>query len=442
MPIPQFESRIRVLALFLAAPGILAGVAWALDPERAAWERWLAALLGVGVPLAVLWALVRSVRHPLRTLSNQVASLREGDYSLRVRGASPGDALGELVRELNALSDDLREHRLEGVETEALLRTVMEEIGVAVFAFDQHQRLQLVNRAGEQLLGRPATQIAGRAAGELGLETCLLGEPARVLETTFGGRMGRWALRRSSFREHGQPHQLLVITDLSRTLRDEERQAWKRLIRVMGHELNNSLAPIHSITSSLSRLLARQPRPDDWEEDVQSGLATIQSRAEALHRFMEAYSRLARLPPPNRRPLSVRDWVGRTLRLEPRLQVKLLDSPEVTLRADGDQLDQLLINLIRNAVDAALANPEAGEPAVEIQWHLRLDQFALAVRDNGPGVAETGNLFVPFFTTKPGGSGIGLALCRQIAEAHDGLLVLRNRGVGHGAEAVVQLPLG
>jgi PAS domain S-box-containing protein len=442
MSIRRFESRIRTLALVMALPGMIAGGAWALDPSHPSIQRWVAALAGLALPLGLLLVLGRWLRHPLRTLSNQVASMREGDYSIRVRGGLRQDVLGELASELNALSDYLREHRLEEVETAALLRRVMEEIGVAVFAFDQEQRLQLVNRAGEQLLGRPTAQITGRPANELGLGECLQGVPTRVLDTTFAGRMGRWALRRSSFREQGHPHQLLVITDLSRTLRDEERQAWKRLIRVMGHELNNSLAPIRSISSSLERLLTRQPRPEDWEDDVQSGLGTIQSRAEALSRFMEAYSRLARLPAPSKRSMNVREWVGRAIRLEQRVQVTLLDSPDATLRADADQLDQLLINLIRNATDAALADSVANEPEIEVQWHLRVDQFLLAVRDNGPGLAETGNLFVPFFTTKPGGSGIGLALCRQIAEAHDGLLLLRNRQQGRGAEALVQLPLG
>lgn len=442
MSIRRFESRILALAVLMALPGTATALVWALDAGHPAWQRWFAGLGGLALPLTLLGLMTRWIRHPLRTLSNQVAGMREGDYSIRVRGGRRGDVLGELAGELNALSDALRGHRLEGVEAAALLRTVMEEIGVAVFAFDQHQRLQLVNRSGEQLLGRPAAQLVGRPANELGLDECLRGQPARVLDTAFSGRMGRWALRRSSFREQGQPHQLLVITDLSRTLRDEERQAWKRLIRVLGHELNNSLAPIRSITSSLERLMRRQPRPEDWEEDLQSGLGTIQSRAEALSRFMEAYARLARLPAPNKESVRVREWVQRAIRLEQRLPVRLLDSPEVTLRADADQLDQLLINLIRNATDAALSDPDSGEAQVEVQWHLRVDQFTLAVRDNGPGVGETSNLFVPFFTTKPGGSGIGLALCRQIVEAHEGLLILRNRAASRGAEALIQLPLG
>jgi len=442
MPARSFERRIWLLMALVALPGAIAGIAWAVDAGHPGWQRWLASFLGLLLPVAMILALVRQIRFPLRTLSNQIAGLREGDYSIRVRGGGARDAMGELVTELNALGAHLREHRLEGVETEALLRTVMGEISVAVFAFDRDQRLQLVNRAGEQLLDRPAAQMTGRLAHELGLAECLEGDPTRILDTAFHGQMGRWALRRSSFREQGQPHQLIVLTDLSRALRDEERQAWKRLIRVMGHELNNSLAPIHSISSSLTQLLDRQPRPDDWEEDVRGGLGIVQSRSEALIRFMEAYSRLARLPPPNKRPFNVHEWAGHAVQLEQRLPVRILESPDITICGDADQLDQVLINLVRNATDAALADARGDEePVVEIQWHLKVDQFVLSIRDNGPGFADTGNLFVPFFTTKQGGSGIGLTLCRQIVEGHDGRLSLVNRAEGRGAEAVVRLPL-
>lgn len=441
MPVRHFERHVWILTLIAVVPGMIAACWWAFGGARAAWQQALAVLLGVVVPVIFIVITVRWIRYPLRTLSNQIAGMREGDFSIRARGAGRQDVMGELVTELNALCDHLREHRLEGVETAALLRTVMAEISVAVFAFDERQRLQLVNRAGEQLLGRSTTQMAGRSADELGLAETLRGEPARVIDTAFGGKLGRWALRRTSFREQGQPHQLIVLTDLSRTLRDEERQAWKRLIRVMGHELNNSLAPICSISASLEQLLERQPRPDDWEPDMRGGLGIIQSRAESLSRFMESYSRLARLPAPNQRAFSIREWAGRVVRLEHRLSVRLVESPDVTLRADADQLEQVLINLLRNAADAALSEPAGREPTVEVQWHLKVDQFVLTVRDNGPGLSDTGNLFVPFFTTKPGGSGIGLALCRQIVEGHDGTLTLANRADGRGAEAVLRLPL-
>jgi two-component system, NtrC family, nitrogen regulation sensor histidine kinase NtrY len=244
-------------------------------------------------------------------------------------------------------------------------------------------------------------------------------------------------MRRSNFRQGGLPHQLLVLTDLSRALRDEERQAWQRLVRVLGHELNNSLAPIKSIAGSLEGLVACQPRPGDWEDDMQRGLSIISARAESLSRFMEAYARLARLPAPQCQPLKVAEWISRVVTLEPRMSIAIQPGPAVTIQADPDQLDQLLINLIRNAADAAL---ETGG-RVQISWKKLLAYVEIAIEDEGPGLSNTANLFVPFFTTKPKGSGIGLALSRQIAEAHGGILTLENRKHGHGCEARLRLPL-
>src|SRR6202035_368369 len=191
-------------------------------------------------------------------------ALREGDFSLRARSSREVDALAEVMREVNALGETLRAQRLGAIEAAALLHRVMEEVDVAVYAFDDQARLRLVNRAGERLLADSAERLLGRHAAELGLADCLEGEVARTLEKTFPGGPGRWELRRSTFREDGLPHSLLVISDLSQTLREEERQAWKRLIRVLGHELNNSLAPIRSMAGTLASLLHRDPPPADW----------------------------------------------------------------------------------------------------------------------------------------------------------------------------------
>jgi nitrogen fixation/metabolism regulation signal transduction histidine kinase len=313
----------------------------------------------------------------------------------------------------------------------------MVEIDVAVFTFDGKQRLRLLNRAGERLLAQPAERLLGRTAFELGLADCLEGEPARTLPMSFPGGTGRWGIRRSTFRERGMPHQLLVLTDLSRPLREEERQAWQRLIRVLGHELNNSLAPIKSMAGTLGTLLAREPRPADWKEDMRRGLGVIAARAEVLSRFMEAYARFARLPTPRLQPVEMGGLLRRVAGLETRLRVNLLAGPELTIQADGDQLEQLLINLLRNAVDAAL---ETGG-GVRMGWTRNGDYMEVCIEDEGPGLPNTSNLFVPFFTTKPGGSGIGLVLSRQIAEGHGGTLTLENRRSGPGCEARLRLPL-
>ena len=455
MPEPRltFERRVLLMAFLAGLPGsAMALVFLWTEPYPPRWQ-WTATVLLVLFWWTVAFTLRHKVRFPLQTISNLLGGIREGDFSIRMRGGTHTDALGEVIIEVNALATTLREQRLGALEATALLRTVMTEIDVAIFTFDQEQTLRLVNRAGERLLGRPAEQLLGRRAGELGLVDCLEGEPHRTLAHSFPGGMGRWGMRRSGFRQGGLPHQLVVLTDLSRALRDEERQAWQRLLRVLGHELNNSLAPIKSIAGSLAKLLSRSPRPEDWETDARDGLSVISTRAEALSRFMEAYSRLARLPQPRKQPLEVDLWVHRVAGLEARLRVTVESGPPATIQADSDQLDQLLINLVRNATDAVLETdaprpisaqgdrPEPADGRVTVGWRKRANELELWVQDAGPGLADTANLFVPFFTTKPGGSGIGLALCRQIAEAHGGALTLENRADAKGCVARLILPL-
>jgi len=388
---------------------------------------------------------------PLQTMSNLLAALREGDFSLRGRGRGPEDPIEEVMQELNALADTLREQRLGALEALALMRKVMEEIDVGVFAFDGEQRLRLVNRAGERLLGRPAEQLLARDAAEIGVQEALglpegpgaLEGPGpdspRILDLHFAGGAGRYEVHTGTFRQGGEPHSLLVLSDVSRALRDEERQAWQRLIRVVGHEMNNSLAPIRSIAGSLSGLFARDPLPSDWQEDMKRGLSVIASRSEALGRFMDAYARLARLPPPTLATVAVAPLVRRVAGLETRLPIEIRPGPDVTIEADADQIEQLLINLVRNAVDAA---QETGG-RVAVGWRRAngvIPQVEIRVEDGGPGLPKTANLFVPFFTTKPHGTGIGLVLCRQIAEAHGGILSLESRTDGPGCLARLRLP--
>jgi nitrogen fixation/metabolism regulation signal transduction histidine kinase len=432
-----FEDRLLLMALATGLPGTTLALLFVwLDPHSLK-LRWTVTLFTV-----FLWAWLAAqlrdrVVRPLQTLANLLSALREGDFSLRARQPQEVDALSQVIQEVNAIGEVLREQRLGAVEAAALLHRVVDEVDVAVFAFDDHGQLRLVNRAGERLLAESGDRLLGRPAEDLGLTGLLDSEVSRTLALTFPGGPGRWEIRRSTFREGGLPHRLLVISDLSQTLREEERQAWKRLIRVLGHELNNSLAPIHSMAGTLASLLTREPAPEDWRDDMQHGLEVIGNRSEALIRFMAAYARLARLPPPRRASFELAALIRRTAALETRLPVYVEPGPEVSIEADADQVEQLLINLIRNAVDAALVTGGG----VGIGWRLEGGNVEVRVEDEGPGLSNTENLFVPFYTTKPGGTGIGLALSRQIAEAHGGTLTLENRTPEAGCEALLRLPV-
>jgi two-component system nitrogen regulation sensor histidine kinase NtrY len=432
---PRLEGNVFRLALLGGLPGVAVALVLLVGAELSGQLKWTLGVLIVGTWIVVAVVLRERVVRPLQTLSNLLGALREGDYSIRARGADRDDALGLAFLEANVLGETLRSQRLGAMEASTLLRTVVTEIDVAVFAFDHDRRLRLVNRAGARILASNEERLLGRTAEQLGLVDPLRGETPRAMDMTFPGARGRWEVRRTPFRQDGRSHTLLVIADLSKTLREEELKAWQRLVRVLSHEINNSLAPIKSLAASLQAVLDRQPRPKDADSDLRQGLSVIGGRADALVRFMSSYARLARLPTPKRIPMDVGAWVRRVAALETRLPVKVVEGPPMGIAADGDQLDQLLINLVRNAVDASL--PTNG--AVTVTWDGTEEAVEVRVIDEGPGIAEGANLFVPFFTTKPEGSGIGLVLSRQIAEAHGGSLALEN-GTQGGCVATVRLP--
>jgi two-component system nitrogen regulation sensor histidine kinase NtrY len=435
------DRRVLLMALVAGAPGMAAAMLMLWLGDFAPRVQWTLTTLLVGAWTVLTLALRDRIVRPLQTLANMLAALREGDFSIRarVRVHDAKDPLSLAYLEVNQIEEILREQRLGAVEATELLRKVLEEVDLAIFAFDEEGKLRLVNRAGERLLGQRSEKAVGRRADELRLADALRGPAPRTIELAHPGGTGRWEVRRSRVRQEGLPLELLVLSDLSRALREEERTMWKRIIRVLSHEINNSLAPIKSISGSLATLMEKRPQPDDLEQDMEKGLSVIQARAEALGRFMSTYATLARLPQPELAAVDVPALVRRVAQLETRLPVEVRAGPELIARADRDQLEQALINLIRNAVDATL---EAGGSApVTVGWGARDGALSLVIEDEGPGLSETANLFTPFYTTKPGGSGIGLVLSRQIVEGHGGSLELENRGDRRGARARMMLPL-
>ena len=432
----SLDQSVLLLAIIAGLPAGL-GVLYLTWIGSYSFEvRWTLTTVVLVVWFGAATLAYRMVQRVLYLQANLLGALREGDYSIRGALARPGSPVDLVMTEINALGDTLQRQRTEAVESTALLQSVMGAIDVAVFAFDMDERLVLVNPAAERLLGQPASRLLGREAGDLRLHSCLEGETPRLLDRPFGPESGRLELRRSTFRRDGKPHQLLVFADLSRALREQEQQAWQRIVRVLSHEINNSLTPIKSIAHSIRRMISRVPDIPRAAE-IQDGLNLIETRSGALGRFLRAYAQLARLPKPQQKTIRVMPIARRIAELENRLPVSVRTTDDVEITADPDQLEQLLINVVRNAVDATL---ETGGH-VWIDWTPVDGLLQLTVEDEGPGLPDTSNLFVPFFTTKPTGSGIGLALSRQIAEAHGGTLALENRTGARGCRAVLRLPL-
>jgi two-component system, NtrC family, nitrogen regulation sensor histidine kinase NtrY len=440
MPARRYQARLLLDACWVGVPGLIAlGLAMGLQPL----SRVGAMLLAGGVLLVSFGLALRARNraiYPLHTAANLLAALRVGDTSHRSATASQGDSFGNVLWEVNALAETLRAQRLKLEETDALLAKVVATTDIGIFAFDADGRLKLLNPAGARLMGLAASALLGRSAESMQLEG--FGEIPQIAAREFPGASGRFEIRRRVFREGGVEHVMVSVSDVSRALREEERTAWQRLIRVLGHEVNNSLAPIKSISATLADLSRRDPKPADWKVDLEDGLALIGQRADALARFLFGYTSLARVPPPSRQLVDVAELLARTARLEQRLPVTLELPPGITARLDPDQIEQAVINLVRNAVDAA--GPTGGKVRMSLSLATTSSsdgsRIVIHVEDDGAGLAASDNLFVPFFTTKPDGCGIGLAVARQIAEGHGGTVTLKNRAGVSGCLATLQLP--
>jgi two-component system nitrogen regulation sensor histidine kinase NtrY len=435
----SFELRLRQKLWAMGVPAaVLCGyLVWD--------EGWFAVAVGV-MCIAMGWALVvslvmESVVRPLQTLANVIAGLREDDFSFRARGGMRNDAVGDLALEVNALAAMLQTQRGSALEAVALAERVMSAMQTPVLAFDAVGRVQMLNPAAERVFGVRLMDVMGIPGAALGLDGLLLQkeeEPVSFAVKTGGADAGaRWVVKRTGFRMQGVPHVLVVLSEVSSALREEERNAWRRLVRVMGHEINNSLTPIKSIAGSL-----RMRLPREGAEDLERGLGVIENRAESLNRFLQAYRQLSGLPKPRLGRVPVGLLVERVVQLERGVTVEVERGDEgVSVWIDEDQVQQALINLVKNAAEASMGPDTEETPMVRVGWTREKGDVSIWVVDNGPGITNPDNLFVPFYTTKPQGTGIGLALALQIAEAHQGTVRLTNRVDGRGCRAELRLPV-
>jgi nitrogen fixation/metabolism regulation signal transduction histidine kinase len=428
LPWRSFEGRVGLLAGASAAAAFLVSplLGW---PGAAgiALSALGAAVLGT---LVYRWV-TRSIARPLRTAANVVDALRQSDFSLRTRVPAPEGPLGDLLRELNALSAHFQAERARAVEATALLGAIVERMDVALLAFTDAGALVTMNPAADRLFPGKG---AGATAASMGVADWLDGPSERAV--TVPGQSGEgWDLRRGAFWQGGQRHLFLLVADARRTRRAQERVAWQRLVRVISHEVNNSLSPIQSLAGTCREMVRESPV--ESAPDVAEALGMIAQRAEGLGRFITEFARLARLPPPTMGLVRLHECLRAAAALAPSPTVRLDAGPEVTLQADGAQLEQAFVNLVKNAVEAA--GQTSG--SVALSWTCREEGVVVTIVDDGPGIENPDNLFVPFFSTKPEGSGIGLALSRNIIEAHGGAITIANRREGRGCVVRVALPL-
>jgi len=434
---PRRESWPLAASIWIAAASC---AAFALGALASGGSVALCVVSAVGACVFAIWRVQLETAHPLRTAAAVLDAMRHGDYTHRAREDVVSGPVSALLREVNQLAGHLQAERCRAEEASALLQVLVERIEVALLAFDEEGALRWWNPAAEQLFHHKLR--FGALARELGADELLSGPTERSVTLPGSIMPASWELRRGAFHRAGRRYQFLLLSSAQRVRREEERAAWQRLVRVLGHEVNNTLAPIQSLAATCRGLLA-----DDAARSVPQVLAALEvmeQRSASLARFISEFARLARLPQPRLEPLELGAVVRRVVALDARCPVRVSGHPTLEILADGPLLEQALLNLVRNAIDASLAqggrDGKGGE--VTVSYHAEPQAAVISIIDEGLGVANPDNLFVPLFSTKPQGSGIGLVLARNIVEAHGGQLRLDNRVSASGCIARVTLPRG
>ena len=387
------------------------------------------------VPLSLLSAIAglfyirKIMQSQFFGIANVIECLRQGDFTMRPSINKSQGAWGEVNFELGLLAKRMHKERIETVESDIILDKLTEEFDVPLLMTDRSGALKHINDAGVELFGSDRQHLLGLSTLQLNIANLFDVETGAVVEHQFPMKDARWEIRRSIIHQHGVRFDVLLLNDLSRALREEERQAWQKLIRVLGHELNNSLASITSVADTM----AKQKLVTE-DKVLKKGLSVITERTQGLQRFTEAYTSLAKLPLPKKVEVNIARLLNQAAELHGQ-QVTFELSSDIHACIDADQIEQVLINLVKNGLESGNT-----EPKVVITAHQTKHRIVISIVDNGHGITNPENLFVPFYTTKVEGSGIGLYLCRQIIEAHQGKLSLQNRQDKSGCIATIWLP--
>ena len=412
----SFELKLLLLALLASVPSTIGLIVFML---KAGVSVYLTAMIGIILFMVIAWCIATIVGKTsflFRTLSNLLEAMTNGDYSLRGKKQYTDSALGNLVAQINLLSETLAKQKLEVEQHQLLLAKVIKHIDVAIIAMDEKEQITLANPAAEKLLTQ--NQSSGQTPDIEALK-----------------QSGKYNIVQDQFIENGKQNRLWFITDVRDLLRAEERKTWQNLIRVLSHEINNSLTPISSLSQTLQRLVNRSEDLSEEKPDIEDGLTLINERANSLKTFIDSYRNLSRLPEPKKQPTNIKLLLEKVINLFEQRTINLTCDNEIQFNLDPIQFEQLLINIIKNANEAMPST----QGQIDIGSTSNNDTLTLTIKDQGPGINNPQNLFVPFYTTKAKGSGTGLVLSRQIIEAHGGDLVLKNREDETGCEVVISL---